>query len=186
MIDSGAERESIHAELERTRATLHTLTRSASAADLARRTQGTRWTNQQMLFHMVFGYLIVLRLRWLVKGFGRLPDRFSAVFARGLDAAARPFHVVNYVGSCAAALVLRGPRLTALGDRTIASLHRHLDHEPDTTLQRTMHFPVGWDPYFRDEMSLSNLYRSGTQHFDHHRRQLTLSASAISPGLNGR
>ena len=38
-----------------------------------------------------------------------------------------------------------------------------------------MHFPVGWDPYFRDYMTLADIYRYPGQHYDHHRRQLTLT-----------
>ncbi|MFB4320582.1 hypothetical protein [Actinomadura sp. 21ATH] len=45
----------------------------AAAADLARRSDGTRWTNEQLLFHMMFGYLVVLRLLVLVRLIGRLP-----------------------------------------------------------------------------------------------------------------
>ena len=37
-------------------------------------TRGTRWTNEQLLFHMLFGYMIVQRLLVLVKVFSRLPD----------------------------------------------------------------------------------------------------------------
>ena len=37
-----------------------------------------------------------------------------------------------------------------------------------------MHFPVGWDPYFNDVMTIRDVYRYPTQHYDHHRRQLTL------------
>ena len=37
-----------------------------------------------------------------------------------------------------------------------------------------MHFPTDWDPYFAPTMSVLDLYHYGTQHFDHHRRQLTL------------
>ena len=55
----------------------------ATATGLRRRSAGTRWTNQQLLFHMVFGYLVVRTLLPLVRGFGRLPlvdsRRFSAV-----------------------------------------------------------------------------------------------------------
>ena len=54
-----ADRRSIHAELERARTDLHHRVASATSADLRRRTDGTRWTNQQMLWHMAFGYLIV-------------------------------------------------------------------------------------------------------------------------------
>ncbi len=71
--------------------------------------------------------------------------------------------------------MLRGPRLTAMLDRVVASLHRKLDLETDDALRRGMAFPTGWDPYFRDHMSLLEVYHYGTQHFDHHRAQLTLN-----------
>ena len=166
--------QSIHAGLERARSTLHDLASNASAADLRSPTHGTKWTNQQLLFHMVFGYMIVLRLLWLVRLFGRLPDGYSRRFAQGLNATRRPFHVVNYLGSCGGAMVFHGPRLEKQADRVIAALHRHLDQETDLSLARRMHFPVDWDPFFRDTMTLLDVYHYGTEHFDFHARQLTL------------
>jgi hypothetical protein len=160
--------------MSRARDRLAALVASASAADLRRPTDGTRWTNQQMLFHMVFGYLIVLRLLPLVRFFGHRPDAYSRAFSGVLNAGTRPFHVVNYLGSCGGTLVFHGPRLVWLCDRVIAALGRHLDHETDQALSRTMHFPVNWDPYFNDTMTLLDVYRFGTQHFDYHARQLTL------------
>jgi hypothetical protein len=171
-------RQSIHNEMERACVTIRVLVSTASPADLRRRTDGTRWTNQQMLFHMVFGYLIVLRLLLLVRFFGRLPDRYSRAFAATLNAGTRPFHVVNYLGSCGGAMVFHGPRLIHLAERVIAALDRHLVRETDQALSRTMHFPVGWDPYFRETMTLLDVYHFGTQHFDFHARQLTLSDRA--------
>jgi hypothetical protein len=44
-----------------------------------------------------------------------------------------------------------------------------------------MHFPTSWAPYFRDTMSVFDVYHYGTQHFDHHRKQLTLSAGQSGP-----
>jgi hypothetical protein len=123
---------------------------------------------------MVFGYLIVLRLLWMVRFFGRLPGGFSRAFSGVLNAGTRPFHVINYLGSCGGALVFHGPRLLRLFDRVVASLHGHLDSETDGSLRRTMHFPVGWDPFFTDRMSLADVYHYGTLHFDYHRAQLTL------------
>ncbi len=169
-----ADRGSIHEELERARADLHLLLDRATTADLRRRTNGTRWTNQQMLWHMAFGYLIVSRLLRLVRLFGSLPDPFSRTFAAVLNAGTRPFHYINYLGSVGGALVFHGPRLTRILDRTIDRLHHRLDAESDDALAQRMHFPVGWDPFFRDTMTLEEVYRYGTQHYDFHRAQLTL------------
>ena len=168
------DRASIHAELERARDDLHLLIATATPAGLRRRTDGTRWTNQQLLWHMAFGYLIVLRLLPLVRLFGRLPDSYSRAFAAVLNAGTRPFHLVNYLGPVGGALVFHGPRLGRQLDRTIGRLHRRLDAESEEALGRRMHFPVGWDPFFRDTMTLEQVYRYGTQHYDFHRAQLTL------------
>jgi DinB superfamily len=167
-------RRAIHEELERARATIHELAAGASAGDLRRRSSGTRWTNQQLLYHMLFGYMVVRALLPLVRVFGHLPDAASRVFARVLNATTPGFHVVNYLGSCAGARVFHGSRLNALADRVIASLHRDLDRETDESLQRGMHFPVGWDPFFRDWMTLGEVYHYATEHFDYHHTQLTL------------
>ena len=174
MVSHGLDRQSIHAELERVRLDLHDLVARATAADLQRRTDGTRWTNRQLLWHMVFGYLIVWRLLPGVRLFGRLPDKFSRGFAAVLNAARRPFHVINYLGGCGGALVFHGPRLTRLLDRTITRLHRRLDAETDRSLGLRMHFPIDWDPFFADTMTVADVYHYGTQHYDFHRGQLTL------------
>src|SRR5215218_6518012 len=62
-----ADRQRIHAEMERVRADLHDLVAHASESDLGRRTSETRWTNGQLLWHMAFGYLLVRRLLPLVR-----------------------------------------------------------------------------------------------------------------------
>lgn len=117
--------------------------------DLRRRTDGTRWTNGQMLWHMVFGYLIVWRLLPGVRLFGRLPDSYSRRFAAALNAGTRPFHVINYLGGCGGALVFHGPRLPRLLDRTVNQLHRRLDAESEASLRRRLHFPVELGPVLR-------------------------------------
>lgn len=165
----------IHDEMDHSYATFVQLTRTASRSDLKRPSDGTRWTNQQLLFHMMFGYLIVRRLLPIVRVFDRLPDQASRSFAEVLNAATRPFHLVNYVGSWAGGTVLSPTRTEKLLKRTIEALHRELGNEDESSLRRGMHFPVGWDPYFKDMMTLGEVYHYGTQHFDHHRAQLTLA-----------
>jgi hypothetical protein len=169
-----ADLQRIHLELERVRADMHSLVGRATTADLARRTDGTRWTNGQMLWHMAFGYLIVRRLLPLVRLFGRLPDKVSRTFAAALNAGTRPFHHINYLGSVGGALVFHGPRLTRQFDHSIEVLHRRLNAETQAALGRRMHFPVDWDPFFRDTMTLEQVYRYGTEHYDFHRAQLTM------------
>ena len=168
------DRQVVREEMEQARLTFHHLLNSATVAELSQPSNGTKWTNGQLLFHMLFGYLIVVRLLLLVRIFSRLPDGFSRVFARALEASTGAFHAINYFGSVA------GPRLLGYAgmgrrfDRVVATLLRHLDQESDVALSRGMHYPTSWDPYFKAYMTLADLYRSPTQHFEHHRRQLTL------------
>jgi hypothetical protein len=167
-----SDRAAIHEELDRACRTFVDLVQGASKWDLRRRSNGTRWTNQQLLFHMVFGYLIVLRLLPLVRLLGRRPDGVSRGFAAVLNSAKVPFHVVNFAGSWGGGTIV-GPRLQVrLMQRTLQGLHRRIDGEQDLGLR--MHFPVSWDPFFRDSMTLSDVYHFGTQHFEFHRAQLSL------------
>lgn len=142
-------------------------------AGLGHGPNGTRWTNEQLLFHMLFGYLIVRALLPLVRVFSRLPDNVGRIFAYLLNAASRPFDIVNYLGSCIGAIVFNRRRMGTKLDRVIVSLHRSLDAETEERLRRAMAFPARWDPYFEDTMTLADVYQYATQHFDHHRRQLT-------------
>ena len=79
----------IHDEMDHSYATFVQLTRTASRSDLKRPSDGTRWTNEQLLFHMMFGYLIVRRLLPIVRFFDRLPDQASRSFAALLNAGTR-------------------------------------------------------------------------------------------------
>ncbi|WP_298585872.1 DinB family protein [uncultured Kocuria sp.] len=171
-------REEIHDELERSRTDFHALVATATPADLRRSSSGTRWTNGQLLFHMFFGYLIVRRLLPLARLMGRLPEPVSRTFARTLEVGTRPFHIINYQSDRGAARMFHGPRLLRWFDRTLDVLQARLETEPAAGLARGMHMPVSWDPYFRDWMSLAEIYHYGTQHYDHHRQQLTIGRSS--------
>jgi hypothetical protein len=144
------DRAKMAADLDRARVEFHRLLASAERADAwSRPTQGTRWTNEQLLFHMVFGYMVVQRLFILVWLFDRLPDLVSRRYARGLDAVTTPFHAINYYGSCAAALVYDRRRMGAKLDRVVASLQGKLLRLSDDGLRRGMHVPPRWDPSSR-------------------------------------
>lgn len=78
----------ISAELRRSQADFHVLAAGATPDELRRPTNGTRWTNRQLLWHMVFGYLIVRTLLPLVHLLGRLGR--SHRFAATLNAARSP------------------------------------------------------------------------------------------------
>jgi hypothetical protein len=163
----------IDAEMERVAGDFRELVDSATGAELRAPTNGTKWTNEQLLFHMLFGYLLVRALLGLVKAFGRLPTSVSRVFATALNAVTRPFHVVNYLSALPGSWVLSGRAMGRLMDNTIGQLRARLVRESERTLALAMHVPIGWDPYFKDVMTVADVYHYATQHYDHHRRQLT-------------
>ena len=57
--DSTIDRAGMAADLERARVEFHRLLAEAERRDgWTKPTRRTRWTNEQLLFHMVFGYMI--------------------------------------------------------------------------------------------------------------------------------
>lgn len=169
-------------DLERARADFHRVLQVVGAEEWSKRSSETRWTNEQLLFHMVFGYMVVQRLLLLVAVLGRSPRLLSRGFARMLNAATPPFHRINYYGTCFAALVYNRRRMGAKMDRVIDALQRSIARRDESALRRAMYFPTRWDPYFRDSMTLADVCRYPCQHYEHHRRQLTVAG--LTPTTN--
>lgn len=184
---SEVDRSVILAELERARQTFHDLLDQATPADLRRRSSGTKWNNEQLLFHMLFGYLVVRALIPIVRCFGLLPPSASRAFAWLLNAGRAPFNAVNYAGSRVGAVVFNAARMGRRFDRVADGLRRRLERTPESALRRGMHFPVSWDPFFRDYMTLADVYAYPTKHFEFHRRQLSLGQAdgRQPPGSRG-
>jgi len=170
------DRASIHQNMERARASFHQLLDEAADGDLGRGSNGTRWTNEQLHFHMLFGYLIVRALLPLVRVFGRLPDNCrqnlrlppqrcqQTIRHRQLP---RIMHRRNDIQPKTNGHQTR-PR------HRLSAPQPSLDAETEERLRRAMAFPARWDPYFEDTMTLADVYQYATQHFDHHRQQLTI------------
>ena len=167
-------RQRVHTELDEARIAFHRLVAGATDTELRSASDGTRWTNEELLVHMLFGYLIARPLVVLAGVFSRLPRGGSRGFASVLNSATPLFDEVNYLGSRAGARVVGRRRMDAMLDRVIGSLHRRLAAETEAELRRGMHYPLRWDPFFKQFMTVADLYRYPTQHFGFHRRQLTL------------
>jgi hypothetical protein len=60
----------------------------------------------------------------------------------------------------------------------IDSLQRKLGREHEKAFRRGMHFPIRWDPFFNDRMTLEDVYRYAGQHFDFHACQLRINSAA--------
>lgn len=172
-----AVRENIRLELDCARRTFHELLSARNERDFDRLSDGTRWTNRQLLFHMLFGYLIVRSLLFLVKVMSRMPVVLGRGFAAALNATTGPFNAINYWGSVAGTRLYGNRRMKEKFDNVVAVLERHVARESDVNLSRSMAFPVRWDPFFQDVMTLADVYHYPTQHFEFHRRQLTLTGA---------
>jgi hypothetical protein len=140
-------------------------------------TDGTRWTNRQLLWHMAFGQHIARVLLPLMGGFSQLPASASRRYASTLSAATRPYDWVNFAGSVA------GARVTGL---RLARRWMRRDTErllgwgaraTDAQLASGMSVPADWDPYFTPRMSRYDVMVWTKKHYDHHRAQLTLDGA---------
>ena len=168
------DKQVVYDELERVRTTFRQWVRTMTTEDLDRHSNGTRWTNRELLFHLLFGYLIVRRLLWMIRLFGLLPAGFSRPFAALLNISTRPFDTANYLGSRIGGRIFRPARMAVSMDRITVWLAARLARETDRTLDRGMHYPTRWDPFFPDYMTVAELYRYPTRHFDFHADQLSV------------
>src|SRR5688572_1860358 len=125
--------------LEQVAADFHELLDSATNAEFRAATNGTKWTNKQLLFHMLFAFVLVRTPLILVKGLSRLPDPVSRMIAAALNAATRPFHVVNYLCALPGGRVLSGAAMVKLMDRTIGQLRARLARESERTSKAEPH-----------------------------------------------
>jgi hypothetical protein len=168
------DRQAVHEDFDRVCTTFRTLLDGATSDELRRRSNGTRWNNRQLLFHMLLGFLIMRALLALARIVARLPGWVGRGWARLLNAGTKPFDAINFAGSWLGGSVMPRRPMMVLCDRTIAALHRRLDREDESGLARGMPYPTRWDPFFREFMTVADLYRFPVQHFDFHRDQLSL------------
>ena len=167
-------KEDILAGYSRARAELDTWLAGATPAELRQKSNGTKWTNEELLFHMVFGYMVVRALLPLVHGVSRLPQPVGKAFAALLNAGTRPFDAVNYWGSRSAAKFYNRRRMARKLDKTLNAITRSLERESSQSMSRWMPFPDRWDPFFAPSMTLKDVYAYSTKHFDFHGRQLSM------------
>jgi hypothetical protein len=162
------------AELEWILADFDSLVTDADDETLDAPTNGTRWTNRELLFHLWFGQRIARTFIPLIGGFSRLPPRASRAWARLLTAVTTPYEWVNYGASAAGgkAVPLKVTRRWMQQDTEW--LLRWADRASAADLSRGMAVPQSWDPYFLPWMSRADLLAWAPKHYRHHRAQLTL------------
>jgi hypothetical protein len=132
------------------------------------------WTNGQLLFHILLGFILVPSLFWLIRLFSHLPDAFSRVFARMLNASTPLFNRINAVGPRIGAHIFSRQRLGRQYDRVHRAILKKIDSVGPDEWTRGMHYPTRWDPRFDDYMNFERLFRYPMIHFRHHRAQLRI------------
>lgn len=171
--DSQDRSAAIRAEIEATGSSFHALLDSLTDEDLRRQSHNPGWTNGEVLFHIVLAFILVPFLVPLLRFFGRLPRRFSRLFAAVLDAGTGLFNVANGLGPRLGSRVFSGARLGALFDRTQRSILQLVASTRDEEWERGMYYPSRWEPLFGDFMTLEDVVRYPTIHFRFHVDQLS-------------
>ncbi|WP_369046195.1 DinB family protein [Sinomonas sp. P10A9] len=144
-------------------------------AELGSPTRGTRWTNRQLLFHLVLGQKITGASIPLIGTFARMPPGVSRSWSRLLEACSRPYNWINWAGSAAAGQLLTPAMMRGMMDRTTRAILSWYDRAEDEALTRGMSMPRSWDPYFEPWMSRRDVLEWAPKHYRHHRAQLTLT-----------
>lgn len=150
------------------------LVAGATSADLDRASDGTRWTNRELLFHMWFGQRITRAVIVLMGLTSRLPWHLDAAFARLLAAATAPYNWINYAGAVGGARTVGLRRARRWMNADTDWILRWAVRASEREVHRGMTVPVAWDPYFASWMSRADLLAWAPKHYRHHRAQLTL------------
>ncbi|MFF2028708.1 DinB family protein [Arthrobacter sp. NPDC058192] len=149
---TGSENDQVRADLLWIAADFREIIESAPADELDLPSAGTRWTNRQLLFHLVLGQNIALAGMPLLGLFSRLPSSASRNWSRVLDACTGPYNWVNWAGSAAAGQVLKPEGMVRMMDRTTRTIVRWYGRADNEALSRGMTMPTSWDPYFESWM----------------------------------
>ena len=144
-----------------------------STYDLKRKSNGTKWTNRELLFHILFGYLITRTILFAAPTIARLPDRIVAAPMHVLSRLLRPFNWINYVGSVIGGKIYSPQRMVVKFEIVARTLEHQLARLSEEALDRRMAVPTAWDPFFTPRMTVEAIFRYPTQHFQFHAAQLS-------------
>jgi hypothetical protein len=163
----------LRVEFESTRSSFLTLLNSLSDEDLRKKSLNSGWTNGEILFHMTFAFMILNSLIPLVRFWGRLPESYSKIFARILNAFTGPFNWVNAIGARTGGRIYRGKRIGKKFDRVYFSLLKRLNSVREAEWRRGMYYPTRWDALFKQYMTLEDVFHYPVVHFKFHLKQLS-------------
>jgi hypothetical protein len=166
-------RVAIKSKLDQTRSEFHVLLISLSEKDLKLRSKNEGWTNGEILFHIVFAFLLVLTLVPMMRFWSRLPKCYSKNFASVLNFCTVPFNWVNGFAPRMARTIFKRKRLGDLFDRIYSRLIKLLESTKASEWESGMYYPDKWDPLFDEYMTLEKLFYYPIRHFEFHAGQIS-------------
>ena len=172
MPENGA-RERVRTGLEAAHRRFHALLDSLSEADWTAPSRNPAWTNGQLVYHILFAFVLIPALFWMIKFWSRLPSRYSRRFAQILNFSTPVFNRINAIGPRGQALVFGRKRAGAIFDRVYRSILKKVDSLRGDEWSAGMHYPRRWDPTFGDFMTFEDLFKYPPAHFEHHLSQLS-------------
>lgn len=165
--------ENISADLREVGRQFHALLDSLSQEDWDKSSRNPAWTNGQLVYHMLFAFMLIPALFWLIGFWSRLPRWASRAFAALLDLSTPIFNRVNALGPRGQERVFGRPRASRILDRRLASIQRRADSLPPDRWHTGMHYPRRWDSTFGDFMTFEDLFAYPGAHFRKHLGQLS-------------
>jgi hypothetical protein len=160
--------------LEYVRSSFHDLLDELKEEDLNKPSKNPGWTNNEILAHMLFGFIIVNTLLPPLRIFGRLPEGLTKPFSWLLNSFTRPFNWINGLGARVQGKVFTGERLEKTFDQVIDSLMRKVEKINNNEWRNGMYYPDKWDSNFDEFMTLEKLFNYPIIHFAFHKNQLNI------------
>ncbi len=173
--DLDTRRIELRADLERAREEFHSLIGSLSEESWTQPSHNSGWTNGQVVFHILLGFILVRPLASLLILFGQLPEVCSKIFSGILNFATPLFNRINAIGPRIGARLLGRAGVIRKFDEVHAVLLTRLDRLQPRHWTMTMHYPTRWDPRFKTDMRLEDLFQYPITHLRHHQIQVRIS-----------
>lgn len=159
-------------DYEYARKEFHKLINSLSSGDLRKRSHNPGWTNGEILFHILLGFIVVHLLFPLVMLFGKLPKSWSKIFSGILNASTPVFNVLNAIGARIGGRLLSKKSLEEKFDWVISKILNKLNKLESQEFDRGMYFPDKWDDLFKEFMTIRELFSYPIKHFKFHLKQI--------------
>jgi DinB superfamily len=166
-------RSALRFRLDQARTEFHELLGSLSDEDLKRQSKNQGWSNGEILFHIMFAFILILTLGPMIRFWSRLPKRYSKVFANILNSLTVPFNWINGFAPRMGAKVFTRSRYGKMFDNIYARLIKLLVSVKDNEWNSGMYYPDKWEPLFDEFMTLEKLFYYPIRHLAFHVGQIS-------------